>query len=215
MNRSSFLILTGALAVFLPGRAAQADPIPWSITWSSSQSVIVLDNGNTTPIGVTGLSDSHSSNFNQAVPTVAADLTYLSQAGNNPVIGRTFHLTATVTDNNSHLSSTLTFDLKFDGSTNGNGNSLKLTPVPSDALFTPSLGGDIYRVQITGFIPPVSSSPHHDPEMGEIQATVTVLDPPAPVPEPSALLLTVLAAPALGGIWWHRRRRLRPSDAGT
>jgi hypothetical protein len=214
MNRSSSLVLTAALTVLLPGRAVQADPIPWSISWTSSPSVIVLDHGKTTPIGVTGLSDSRTTHFNQTVTTEAADVTYLSSAGKNPLIGRTFELTAKVTDLNSHLSSTLTFDLKFDGSTNGSPNALKLTQVPSDPLFTPSLKGDIYRVQITSFTPPISSRDHDDPVKGEIVASVTVMDPP-PAPEPSSLLLATLAAPVLGGIWWHRRRRLRTDTART
>jgi hypothetical protein len=201
MKRSPVPLLAVALALLAAG-AAQAGPISWDISWTSRTGAV---SSGTSKIKVLGGADSGPTDPGEVAPTSAAFLTYSSKsAAANSFTGKSFDLTAKVTDTDSGMSQNLTFTLNLDGGLSKSGQTISVTFSSAEQV-TGVLGTHVYHVQLTSYTAP-PFYPTNPFVPGVVLATVTSVNKPEKLPEPGTLLLAGLALPTLGLAGWRRRR---------
>ena len=198
-------VLFGIALFYLSGSAARADHIDWLYSWSRSPEKVYADGSTTSYIALTGESEVPAGGNTDVV---AANLSVFSNAPNATPATFThkpYTLTLTLTDGVSGDVGSLAFTGEFSGkvTTDSSNVSILFTGHNTQSL---TLGQNLYTVTMDAYAPP---GPPGSSNVGSIgaHATVTVqsLSPPPSLPEPSSILLAVMALPA--GVLWKRRRQ--------
>jgi hypothetical protein len=182
---------------------ARADQILWKYNWSRSPDVVHADEPGTSYITLT---DEQLKSAVGDTDVVATNLrTYSTAPGDKPdtFTAKAYTLSLFLQDEASGLSGTLTFTGLFDGTVSEFSSNVKNT-FTGQTTQTLVLGNNQYTATIGSYAPP---GPTNSTNSGSISAhaTVTVDAVVEDVPEPSALALALLAAPA-GLVFWRRRR---------
>jgi hypothetical protein len=209
MRSQKALALAAALALLLTTRAAHAEPVSWSYSWSSSPGVVNSDDGSLGSVSfLPGSGGPQLGSVNSGPGIQAASLVATAPAsGLATFTNQGYGLTLSLTDNASHATGSLTFGGALSGTL---GRTNDVTNTFSGATTKSiNLGGNEYTVGLGLFVPPLPGTP------GSLGANVTVVpgpgsspSPPAnDVPEPTSLVLAGLGLSALGLNCWRRRRQ--------
>jgi hypothetical protein len=193
-----------ALVLLLAGAPrARADQILWNYNWSRSPSMVHADAPGT---GYIALTDEQLKSAIGDSDIVATNLrTYSTAPSTAPDVftAKPYALSLFLQDQASGASTTLTFTGVFDGTLTALSANIKNT-FTGPTTQTVVLGTNKYTVTIGTYTPP---GPTGASNAGSISAHATVTVQPViqDVPEPSTLLLALLAAP-VGLVLWRRRR---------
>jgi len=189
---------------------ARAEPA-WSYFWTTTTPLVGSNGAGVSLTPATG-SGSASSDI------VAANLSVISSApAETPdQINGNWNLTLHLTDNVSGSSGTLPFSGHFNGTVSATASSVDNT-FNEPKIASLSLGTHLYSVTIGLYTPPGLAG---TTQQGAIGASLALSDlpggpppppppPPPPThnsPEPSSLILSLLAVSSLGLGWWKGRR---------
>jgi hypothetical protein len=218
-------IRAAALGLLLVGApAARADWIAWTYSWSNSPQTILADN----PAGGGSIILTNEPTLSAVGNTdiVATNIhTYstASQSAPDTFTNKPYTLTLTLTDSASGQSGSATFTGAFNGTLTANSSNITNT-FTSPTTVVMDLGTNEYSVTLTAYTPP---GPTGSINAGAIGAHATVTVEPIHIveqtPEPSTILLAILAAPvalwrlrhsAVAGSMRRRSQHVEESLAG-
>jgi PEP-CTERM motif len=220
-GKRSIALFAAALAlVMLSGTAVRADFIPWTYNWTRNPIAVPADPGGTGGIALTNEPVNHAVGSSDIVATELRTFSSASASTPDTFTNAPFSLTLTLTDDNSHQTTSLTFNGVFNGSFSAGSANITASWTGSTSQ-TVVLGNDTYAVSMTGYSPP---GPPGSANAGSIGTHVDVSagssggggggggggdpGPPAnPVPEPSTLALSGLGLSFLGLASWRKWKR--------
>ena len=212
-KRSSALFAAALGLVMLSGTAVRADFIPWTYNWTRNPIAVGADAGGTGGIALTNEPVNHAVGSSDIVATELRTFSSASASTPDTFTNQPFSLTLALTDDNSHQTTSLTFNGMFNGSFSSGSANITASWTGSTTQ-TVTLGSDSYTVSMTGYSPPGPP--------GGIGAHLDVSastggggggggdpGPPATAPEPSTLALSGLGLSFLGLASWRKRRQNR------
>jgi hypothetical protein len=192
---------------------ARADMItPWTYSWSRNPISVAADNNGTGGISMSLAPLAPGTNMVGDSDIIAVSLSTFSSTPAGTVDTFTnspFSLTVQLTDQNSAVSKSLTFNGVFNGTlsqTNAQITATFLNPTTQSIL----LGSNTYTVALNSYVPP--GIPNAT-VFGDIGAHVSIQDGTngggggtvESAPEPSTLLLAGMTLPAAGLVLWRAR----------
>jgi hypothetical protein len=211
--RRSALFASALTLVMMTGTSVRADFIPWTYSWTRSPVAVPADPGGTGGISMTNEPVNHAVNSSDIVATELRTFSVASLTKPDTFTNAAFSLTMTLTDDNSHQTTTLTFNGMFNGTLTGSSSNISLSWTgPSKQ--TVVLGNDTFTVNMSGFTPP---GPPNASNGGGISAHVDASAGSgggggggggggSPAPEPSTLALSGLGLSFLGFASWRKRK---------
>jgi hypothetical protein len=211
MKRSALFVAALTL-VMLTGTTVRADFIPWTYSWTRNPIAVPADGSGTGGIAMTNQPVNHAVNSSDIVATSLWTFSSASTATPDTFTNQPFSLTLALTDDNSHQTTSLTFNGLFNGSLTASSANIAQSWTGLSTQ-TVTLGNDTYTVAMNGYTPP---GPPGSANPGSISAHVDVQAGPTggggggpPVdaaPEPSTLALSGLGLSCLGLAFWRKRR---------
>jgi hypothetical protein len=197
--RYKLAVLFGIALFCLSAHAARADHIDWSYSWSRSPDQVYADGSTTSYIALTSESEVPAGGNTDVV---AANLSVFSDAPDSTpatFTSKPYTLTLTITDGDSTAVGSLAFTGAFNGQVTSDSSNVSIT-FTGQITQSLTLGQHLYTVTMDAYAPP---GPPGSTNVGSIGAHAIVAV--QTLPEPSSILLAVLALPA--GVFWRRRRR--------
>jgi hypothetical protein len=196
--------------VMLAGANVRADFIPWTYSWTRNPIAVPADGSGTGGIAMTNQPVNHAVSSSDIVATSLWSFSSAPTAHPDTFTNQPFSLTLTLTDDNSHQTTSLTLNGVFNGtlSTSSANIAQSWTGASTQSV---TLGSDTYTVSMSGYSPP---GPPGSANPGSIGAHVGVQGNGGgggggvdAAPEPSTLALSGLGLSFLGFAFWRKRRR--------
>jgi hypothetical protein len=216
-HRHGRLLMTALAWLLGATSAARADLLGWSYDWDRSPISVSADGQGTGTINLATNPGGHIVGDSNIVAVNLNTASSATAGAPDTFTNKPYSLTMTLTDGATQASGQVTFAGHFDGTLTATSASIKNT-FDGDTTKTLQVGNDIFTVSIGSYTPPGAPN---SVLTGSISAFVSVVQPvpviggplpPVPLPpaahapEPSTLVLAVLAVP-LWGLACRRRRR--------
>ena len=113
--RRSAVFAAALTLVLVTGASVRADFIPWTYSWSRSPIAVPADAGGTGGISMTNEPVNHAVNSSDIVGTELRTFSAAPLTTPDTFTNAAFSLTLTLTDDNSHQTTSMTFNGVFNG----------------------------------------------------------------------------------------------------